>query len=119
MADYSARAEKARAKIAKFGSMATFHAANGEYDPVSGRMLEDVQEFACPALLTGPSEKMIASGSVELGDAILLVASQDMKTEPQIDGLVSMKDRQWRIKGYSFVAPDGDPILYKITMRRA
>lgn len=119
MADYTAKAEKARAKIASFGSLATFHTPENGYDPVSGRMTEKEETFTCPALLTAPSEKLIAGGSVELGDAILLVAAPDMAREPEMESLVSMNGRQWRIKSFSFVAPDGNPILYKINVRRA
>lgn len=119
MADYARHIAKAAAKIARYGSMAEFVSTEPAYDPISGQMIGGEKIEQAMAVLTKPDQKALASGSIQYGDAILLVPAGGLSERPKPGGIARMSSRTWRIVAIDEVAPDGTPILYKLQVRQA
>lgn len=117
--DYELLRDRAESRIAKYGQDAIFLGSRSEYDPITGKMGVESEEFSCAGVLTHPSEAEIASGSVQYGDAVLLVAARQVKQTPAIGSLIRFGARELRIVSIDEVAPDGEPILFKFAVRRA
>lgn len=117
--DYSGLGSLCCEQIAQFGGEATFRQAVHYYNPVRGEMTDDKTEFRAPALMTSPDEQALASGLANTGDGVLLVAAKDMAEAPRAGEAVIWNGQEWRMVSIASVAPAGEALLYKITVRRA
>ena len=117
--DYSARAAKAKAKIASYGREVVYVRKRGAYDPVSGRVEAENGETVIHGLLTSPKEAVLAAGTIRIGDMWLLISGASLQEMPATGDIVRIGAEEWRVEGITAVMPDGTPILYKIQIRRS
>lgn len=111
----------ARDQIARYGQPVTFRFREGtpSYDPIAGEVTAAVREVECPAVLLSPEEKALSTGTVQVGDAMLLVGGGDLPQDPDETATVVLAGEVWRIVSVSRVSPAGVVILYKVFIRRS
>lgn len=109
------------AQLKKYGKPVTFHfqETGGGYDPISGRMTTSVIDEECLAVLVRPDKRALATQTVQLNDAALIIDGVTLSRAPNEKDTVTVDGADWRIISVSWVAPGDLTIIYKIYIRRS
>ena len=112
---------RARAKIAQNGMMVTVCKPESDsgYDPVLGKSDEVYAEQAVMAVMLKVTAQDIASGLVQAGDARLLLAGDELASVPDSRFIVLIGEQEWRVVSAEAVMPFGEPLLWKLVIRRS
>lgn len=120
MGEYSRANALALRLIKKKGAAATLrvHAAGTATTTPWDPSAQTSTDYACFAVLTKFSEQLIDGDNIRIGDRLALVPASGLVGVPHPGDILVLGSNSWGIIKSDPVAPDGNPILYELQVRR-
>lgn len=120
MGEYTRANALALRLIKKKGAPATLrtHAAGTPSTTPWAPGTQSSTDYSCYAVLTKFSEQLVDGDNIRIGDRLALVPASGLAGVPHPGDILVLGTDSWGIIKSDPVAPDGNPILYELQVRR-